>query len=79
MKCTEKERESCNVEKMGCIGCFYNNSKIPKFYKGMKLVKCYDTYALYEDEIHKECFKYSDLIKPKEHKITRDIEVNYHL
>lgn len=25
MKCTEKEQESCNVEKRGCKGCFYND------------------------------------------------------
>lgn len=23
MKCTAKERETCNVEKMGCEGCYY--------------------------------------------------------
>lgn len=24
MKCSEKERESCNVEKRGCKGCYYS-------------------------------------------------------
>ena len=24
MICSEKERESCNVEKLGCEGCYYN-------------------------------------------------------
>lgn len=24
MICTDKERETCNVEKMGCEGCYYN-------------------------------------------------------
>lgn len=24
MKCTEKERETCNVEKQGCEGCYYS-------------------------------------------------------
>ena len=24
MKCTDKERQTCNVEKMGCEGCYYN-------------------------------------------------------
>lgn len=24
MICTEKERETCNVEKMGCMHCYYN-------------------------------------------------------
>ena len=22
--CTEKERENCNCEKLGCKGCYYN-------------------------------------------------------
>lgn len=22
-KCTDKEQETCNVEKMGCEGCYY--------------------------------------------------------
>lgn len=28
MFCTEKERKTCNVEKMGCKGCYYNNEDI---------------------------------------------------
>ena len=28
MFCTEKERKTCNVEKMGCEGCYYNNEDI---------------------------------------------------
>ena len=23
-KCTDKEQDTCNVEKYSCIGCFYN-------------------------------------------------------
>lgn len=26
MKCTSKEQDTCNVEKMGCKGCFYNKT-----------------------------------------------------
>lgn len=26
MNCTEKEQETCQVEKMGCEGCAYNTS-----------------------------------------------------
>lgn len=26
MKCTSKEQDTCNVEKMGCEGCFYNRA-----------------------------------------------------
>ncbi len=28
MKCTDKERENCQVEKMGCNGCYYNECNI---------------------------------------------------
>lgn len=27
MFCTDEERNTCQVEKMGCEGCFYNNEK----------------------------------------------------
>lgn len=27
MFCTDKERRTCQIEKMGCEGCFYNNDK----------------------------------------------------
>ena len=27
MFCTDEERKTCRVEKMGCEGCFYNNEK----------------------------------------------------
>ena len=27
MKCTEKEQETCNVEKRGCENCYYNKER----------------------------------------------------
>lgn len=35
MFCTDEERDTCQCEKMGCEGCFYNNDKYNKkpFYK----------------------------------------------
>ena len=26
MMCTDKEQATCNVEKMGCAGCYYNKN-----------------------------------------------------
>ena len=26
MKCTDKEQDTCRVEKMGCEGCYYDDS-----------------------------------------------------
>ena len=28
MNCTDKEQETCQVEKMGCEGCYYNKDEI---------------------------------------------------
>ena len=25
MFCTDKERQTCNVEKLGCVGCYYDS------------------------------------------------------
>lgn len=30
MRCTSKEQETCNVEKMGCKGCAYNEKTVAK-------------------------------------------------
>lgn len=31
MKCTDKERETCNVEKMTCKGCYYEEEQPIKY------------------------------------------------
>lgn len=28
MICTEKEQETCNFEKHGCDGCYYNKERV---------------------------------------------------
>lgn len=35
--------------------------KIPKTFHNMKLVKCYDNYALYKNKYYRECFSYYEL------------------
>lgn len=52
--------------------------KIPEIFKGMKLVKCYKYYALYENKYYRECFQYTDLIKQEGQKTTKDIKINNH-
>ena len=27
-RCTEKERETCRIEKLGCEGCYYNSNEL---------------------------------------------------
>ncbi len=42
MICSEKERESCNVEKLGCEGCFYReltNEEIEQSIKDLTKVR----------------------------------------
>lgn len=42
MICSEKERESCNVEKLGCNGCFYReltNEEIEQCIKDLTKVR----------------------------------------
>ncbi len=45
--------------------------RIPETYKNMKLVKCYENYALYKNKYYRECFSYYDLgiIKKREESI----------
>mgnify|MGYP003301597726 CR=1 FL=1 len=51
MFCTTKERETCNHEKMGCEGCYYNNNgnKITR-----KIDKRINTYITATKEYPKE-------------------------
>lgn len=42
MICTSKERETCNQEKLGCKGCFYNsltNEEVEECIKELKKVR----------------------------------------
>ncbi len=53
--------------------------EVPKIYKNMKLVKCYNNYALYKNKYYRECFTYYDLgIRTKQFREKR-IEVNTHM
>lgn len=50
MKCTEEQRNTCNVEKMNCKGCYYNRS-----------IQLDCKYYSYDDFIEK-CKKNNELI-----------------
>lgn len=42
MTCKEKDRDTCNVEKMGCEGCFYNktsNEEVEELIEDMTKVR----------------------------------------
>ena len=58
MFCTDEERKTCQVEKMGCEGCFYNNDK----YNKKSFLK-----KLYEKLITK---KLEDMVKISESRFT---------
>ena len=45
MFCTEKERKTCNVEKMGCEGCYYSNdTNILEGLKNVDLIELLRTF-----------------------------------
>lgn len=37
MRCTDKERETCQVEKMGCEGCAYNEKTADEMFKELRI------------------------------------------
>ena len=46
MKCTEKEWDTCRVEKMGCIGCYYTDMKEMKYCRDRKIEVLATGYCL---------------------------------
>ena len=46
MKCTDKERQTCNVEKMGCEGCYYNEDKNRDIEILEEFIKYYESEAI---------------------------------
>ena len=82
MTCTEKDRDTCNVEKMGCEGCFYNrasNEEVERFLEDMTKVrpemlstealKLYNTIIRIVDER-------DNLIKERDYYKARYLEFN---
>ena len=82
MKCTSKEQDTCNVEKMGCEGCFYNktsNEEVERFLEDMTKVspeklnkealKLYNTIMRILDER-------DNLIKERDYYKARYLEFN---
>ena len=46
MICTEKERETCNVEKLSCEGCYYNKPNKEEIEKAKDFMIFYKKYCL---------------------------------
>lgn len=46
MKCTDKERQTCNVEKMGCEGCYYNEDNDRDIEILEEFIKYYESEAI---------------------------------
>lgn len=47
MKCTGKEWDTCRVEKMGCTGCYYDESKADEMFKKLGYKKQYENENIY--------------------------------
>lgn len=56
MNCTDKEQETCDVEKRGCNGCAYNDGVKEK----RKIIEVYVTENKKEDSISFEFEKCED-------------------
>ena len=78
MKCTDKERQTCNVEKMGCEGCYYNEDNdrdIEILEKELKFYK--ECYEMQKQEISERNIKARQLLAKLKGIKTVDI-VNLH-
>lgn len=78
MKCTDKERQTCNVEKMGCEGCSYNEDNdrdIETLEKELKFYK--ECYEMQKQEISERNIKARQLLAKIKGIKTVDI-VNLH-
>lgn len=52
--------------------------EVPQTYNNMHLVKCYKSFALYENKYYKECFTYHELGNRTAQIIDKDIKVSSH-
>ena len=73
MICSEKERESCNVEKLGCEGCYYNKPRGEEIKEYLKEIIS-NTYAEGKAIKLNQALKYIDYLEQEnsELKIQRD-------
>ena len=66
MICSEKERESCNVEKLGCNGCYYNKpskEEIGEYKETLKdLIDDEDVYSSIKQAVN-GVIKYIDYLE----------------
>lgn len=59
MKCTDKEWQHCRVEKMGCIGCYYDEIKINDYIRiHEEIAKITKAYKIDDHLVY--CAKYGD-------------------
>jgi hypothetical protein len=66
MFCTENERKTCNVEKMGCEGCYYNNdfNRDIEILRAFTLINTVDCISQSEfDDVKKSILNLLDKVK----------------
>ena len=77
MKCTEKEQNTCNVEKMGCDGCYYQELEQNKLClhcginKGDYCENCYQELIAENLKLKVELKKYRNAQKEYENHIPK--------
>ena len=67
MKCTNREQETCNVEKLGCDGCAYNEKTADDLFKELGYEKVSDItentgYVQFKKEKHAIYYEYPKII-----------------
>lgn len=86
MICSEKERESCNVEKLGCEGCYYNKPRGEEIKDDLAVLSfthpMFTTMAnntlLYIDYLEQENAKYKKIneeLREKEQETKKALEL----
>ena len=79
MKCTSKEQDTCNVEKMGCKGCFYEENELESFIEQMTKVRpeiLNDEALKLFNTIIKALDERDNLIKERDYYKARYLEFN---
>ena len=78
MKCTIKEQETCELEKRGCEGCYYNTDKeiedLNDFADLLRPEQRYYTNLI--KKVIEERLKDREKIKELDKKIEREKEIN---
>ena len=74
MKCTNKEQETCQVEKMGCDGCAYNKKSADEMFAEFdEIEELYEDLTYIEGNVEKTWTKSEKELVIKINELIREI------